>query len=129
MCLLLLSLYENHTRVSIFETTSWSSYQEEKVGAPLTGLTSSHLCACHKTRLGFLTSYVVVFFVFSELRWEVIVRFVDISEIVDHHCINFILRILVNLNDFFSAINNKLRKFRVNLKLSYKNKIVKCTLI
>ena len=30
------------------------------------------------------------FFVFSELRWEVIVRFVDISRIIDYHCLNFI---------------------------------------
>jgi hypothetical protein len=39
---------------------------------------------------GFSTSYVVVFFVFSELRREVIVRFVDISGIVDHQCSNFL---------------------------------------
>ena len=31
----------------------------------------------------------MVFFVFSELRWEVIVHFVDIR-IVDHHCLNFL---------------------------------------
>jgi hypothetical protein len=29
------------------------------------------------------------FFVFSELRWEVIVCFVDISGIDDHYCLNF----------------------------------------
>ena len=28
-------------------------------------------------------------FLFSELRWEVIVRFVDIGGIVDHYCLNF----------------------------------------
>jgi len=39
---------------------------------------------------GFPTSYVVVLFVFSELRWEVIARFVDIGGIVDHHCSNFL---------------------------------------
>ena len=35
-------------------------------------------------------SYVVVFFMFSVLRSEVIIRFVDISGIVDHHCLNFL---------------------------------------
>jgi len=30
----------------------------------------------------------MVFFVFSELRSEVIVRFVDIGGIVDHYCFN-----------------------------------------
>ena len=29
-------------------------------------------------------------FVFNELRWEVIVCFVDIGGIVDHHCLNFL---------------------------------------
>jgi len=29
-------------------------------------------------------------FVFSELKWGVIVRFVDIGGIVDHHCLNFL---------------------------------------
>jgi len=32
----------------------------------------------------------MVVLVFSELRGEVIVRFVDIGGIVDHHCLNFI---------------------------------------
>ena len=40
-----------------------------------------------KSGPGFPTSYDVGF-VFSELRWEVIVRFVDIDGIVDHHCLN-----------------------------------------
>ena len=35
----------------------------------------------------FPMSYLVDFFVFS----EVIVRFVDIGGIVDHHCLNFLL--------------------------------------
>ena len=30
------------------------------------------------------------FFVISELRWEAIVRFVDIGGIYDHHCLNFL---------------------------------------
>ena len=30
-------------------------------------------------------------FVFSELRWEVIVRFVDIGGIDDHHCLNCLI--------------------------------------
>jgi hypothetical protein len=34
-------------------------------------------------------SYVVVFFMFSVLRSEVIIRFVDISGIADHQCLSF----------------------------------------
>jgi hypothetical protein len=34
--------------------------------------------ACPKPGTGFPTSYVVIFFVFSEWRWEMIVRFVNI---------------------------------------------------
>jgi hypothetical protein len=30
------------------------------------------------------------FFLFSEIRWEVIVRFVDIGRIVSHHCLSFL---------------------------------------
>ena len=42
-------------------------------------------CSCPATR--FPMSYVMVFFVFNDLRSEVIVRFVDIAigRIVDHH--------------------------------------------
>ena len=38
---------------------------------------------------GFPTSYVVIC-LFNDLRWETIVCFIDIGEIVDHHCINFL---------------------------------------
>ena len=34
-------------------------------------------------------------FVFSELMWEVVVRFVDIGGIVDHHSLNVFF---INLN-------------------------------
>ena len=33
------------------------------------------------------------FFVFSDLRWEVIVYYIDKGGIVDHHCLNFLLMI------------------------------------
>ena len=36
-------------------------------------------CACPKPGSGFSTPYVMVFFVFSDLLWEVIVRLEDIS--------------------------------------------------
>ena len=45
-----------------------------------------HCCACPKPRLGFI--YVVGFvLVFDELRWDVIVCYVEIGGIVDHHCL------------------------------------------
>jgi hypothetical protein len=39
-------------------------------------------------------TYVVVFYVFNDLRWEVTVRFVDIGGIVDHHYWNFLCILL-----------------------------------
>ena len=42
-----------------------------------------HFCVFPKAVNGFRTSYVVICFAFSELKWEVIVRF---AGIVDHHC-------------------------------------------
>ena len=53
---------------------------------------------------GFLTSYVVVFSVFSDLWSEVIVRFVDIGEIVDHHFLFIIKITCLCLSDFFWLI-------------------------
>jgi hypothetical protein len=38
------------------------------VGIPLTGLTPPYVCACPKPGPGFPASYVVVFFMFSDLR-------------------------------------------------------------
>ena len=59
------------------------------VGIALNGLTLPHFCACPKPGPWFPTSYVV-FFVFSEWRWEVNVCFLDIGWIVDHHCLYFL---------------------------------------
>ena len=69
------------------------SYQEgrPRFGIPLTCLTLPHFCACPKPGPGFPTSYVMVFFVLSELRWEAIVCVVDIGGIGDHRCFYFLL--------------------------------------
>jgi len=37
---------------------------------------------------------VISFCVFSELRREVTVRFVDIGETVDHYCLDFLFTII-----------------------------------
>jgi hypothetical protein len=47
----------------------------------------SRFPSCDK-RLGFPTSYFVVFFMVNELKWEVVVHFVDIGGIIDYHCSN-----------------------------------------
>jgi len=53
-----------------------------------------HICGIVvKPRLGFPMSYVMVFFIFNDLRREVIVRYVDICGIVDHQCLNFLFTI------------------------------------
>ena len=63
---------------------------------PLTGLILPLFPACPKPGPGFPTSYVV-FFMFNELR-EVIVRFVNNGEIVDHHSLNFLSVMVKILN-------------------------------
>ena len=66
-------------------------FNKKKVGwYPWTGLTTPHMCACPQSGFGFPTSYVKVIFMFNDLWWEMIVRFVDISRSVDHYCLNFL---------------------------------------
>jgi hypothetical protein len=48
----------------------------------------------------FSTPYIIVYFIFNDLGQEVLVHFVDIGGIVDHHCFtkcNFLL-IIVQIN-------------------------------
>jgi hypothetical protein len=62
-----------------------SSYQQKRVGIPLTNLTLPHFCACPKPGPGFPTSH-------HGLLSSVRIRgdcFVDIGGIDDHHCLNF----------------------------------------
>jgi hypothetical protein len=47
----------------------------------LTSLSPPHCCVCSKPGPGFPTPYVLVFFVFSGLKWEVIAHFVDVGGI------------------------------------------------
>jgi hypothetical protein len=54
------------------------------VEIPLSCLTLPHLCACPKPCHRFPTIYVVVFFVNTDFKWEVVVCFVDIGGIVGH---------------------------------------------
>jgi hypothetical protein len=60
----------------------------ERVDIAVTGLTPPHLYARPKSGLRIPMPYVVVVFVFIDLRSEVVVRFVDICKIVDHHHLN-----------------------------------------
>ena len=62
----------------------------EKGWDPLVGLIPPHGGPYPRPIPGFPTYIVVLFFVFSEWRWEVTVRFVDIGGTVDYHCLNFL---------------------------------------
>jgi len=53
-----------------------------RVGIPITALTSQNLCSCPQQKPVFLPLHVVVFFIFSWWRWDVVVRFGDIGGIV-----------------------------------------------
>jgi hypothetical protein len=74
------------TRSLILCVTSWQAEHLYACFTPLTLL----LFDCPKQRLGFPTSYVVVFFMINELNWEVVVHFVVIGGIIDYHCSSFL---------------------------------------
>ena len=78
-----------HSKVRLLLILLSSLFKSRVGGVPLTDLTPPPVCACPKPGPGF-TSSVMVFLVFSELRWEVILHFVDIVGIVNHHCLNFL---------------------------------------
>ena len=61
------------------------------VGIPLSSLFQPHFCACSKTGPVFPNAISHCLFMFNEISWEVIVCFVDIGGIVDHHCLYFLL--------------------------------------
>ena len=41
--------------------------------------------------------YVIILFMFSDMRCDVIARFVDLDGIIDHHCLNFIFIMLLKI--------------------------------
>jgi hypothetical protein len=90
---------------------------------------------CTKPGSGFPTSYVVVFFLFSEFRWEVIVRFVDdICGIVDHHFFNllFIMTQYVYVLKMLYLIRAYVHSCTLGISLTYRlqwmfcKKIISC---
>ena len=90
--------------VCIYMYCLWSSNYQERSGViPLIDITPPHLCTCPKPWHGFPRSYFVVVFVFSDIRWKVIVSFVDIGGIVDHQCLNFLFIIGQKERKYFDA--------------------------
>ena len=90
-------------------------YQGEGgVEIPVSSLTLPHFCTCPQQGPWFPMSCVMVLFVFSELRWEVIVHFVDIDGIIDHHCLNFLFIMI-------SIIHNDTTAYQIN---SMKRKLI-----
>jgi hypothetical protein len=89
------------------------SYVAGVVMLRLNGLTPPYFCVGPHTGRGFPTSYVVVLFVLSDIRSEVIVRVVDIGGIVAHYCLNSSQKvqcILLYLTYFFTI--KLIRQFR-----------------
>ena len=75
-----------------------SNYQKRSVVIPFTGLAHPHFCFCSKPGPGFPMSYVMVFCVFSESRWEVsIVCSVEMFILVEI-CLKFLF---INLTMYF----------------------------
>ena len=70
-----------------------SSYQEGRVGIPLTSLIQPFVCVCHKPGPGFPMSYMSWSPLFPWIQW-VMMRgdrlIVEISGNVHHHCLNFL---------------------------------------
>ena len=85
-----LTLYGNTKNAYMY--CHWSSsYQEGKVVIPLTGLTPPQFLCLSQARTWISNVICHGLFMFSELRQEVFVRFVDIGGIGDHHCLNFLI--------------------------------------
>ena len=90
--LILLKLYENtKTRrftsfVYICNAIGNPAILKGEFGIPLTCLTPPHVLACSNPDLNFQCHMSRSFLVFSEVRWEVAIGFVDIGGIVNHHC-------------------------------------------
>ena len=83
---------------------------------PLTSLTLPHVCVCPKHEPGSPTSYIVVSFLFNELRWELIVGFVD------HHCLNLLfLTLHIIITEIECHICNN-----TNIGRKYRKKHVWC---
>ena len=70
-----------------------------RIGIPLTILTLPHFCAYPKPLPEFSKPYLVICFVFTSLKWEVVVCFVDFGGIVDHHCVNFLFILLTTQSE------------------------------
>jgi hypothetical protein len=75
-------------------------------------LTPPHLLCLSQARTYISIGICHGLFYFNYLTWEVIVRFVDISGIVYHHCLNFLLMILP------SKFNNRIGSVMVSVLAS-----------
>ena len=71
----------SNTDTLIISEEGWSDFVNQ--------FNPPYFYACPKLGPGFPMTYIMVFFVFNCFRWEVIDRFVDIGEIVDHYCLIF----------------------------------------
>ena len=73
-----------------------SDPQETRVVMPLTRFNNVTFLCLFQVRSWIFNVMSWSFCV--QLKWEVIVRFVDIGEIDDHHCLNFLFRIAERTN-------------------------------
>ena len=85
---ILLKVALNTTILTIFRAIIT---QDKQFGIPLT---PPHFGVCPKPGPGLPPSHVMVFAMFNELRWEVIV---GIVWIVDYHCLHFLFIIQVSI--------------------------------
>jgi len=76
-----------------------------------------HICTCPKTCPGFPSAYVMVFFVFNDVKWEVVVCFVDIGGIV---ALFLAILVVMKFSCFFAIVNiAKVRDRPFNLQGGY----------
>ena len=68
------------------QLSRWESWDHITQFNPVT------FCSCPTSGCGFPASYVVVFLMFNDWRLEVVVCFVYIGGIVDHHCLEVFVR-------------------------------------
>jgi hypothetical protein len=74
--------------------------------------TNHIFCACPRPGPWFPMPHVMVFLVFNSLMWDVVDCFVDISGIVDHHCLKLSFQNQLYIMKFYdSNINNFNRQY------------------
>ena len=83
-------------------------FQFSRHGIPLSGLIQPHFVPVQNQDLDFPGHIAWSFYMYNDLRWEVIVRFVNFGRFIDHRCFNFPFIIISLTISFMYSIRRML---------------------